>query len=322
MKRGLVIGKFLPIHKGHIALINFAAEHCDEVIVSMSFTDNDPIDPQIRFVWIKEIFRDNPIIKPHILKDDFDNETLHLPQRTRLWADVIRKIYPAIDCVFSSEPYGEPFAFHLDAKHFLFDSLRVSVPVSATLIRQQPMKHWNFIPEIVRPFFVKKICFYGPESTGKSVMAKRMAEIYETEFVPEVARELITTNDFGESDIIKIGVAQTERVVEKSQIANRLLFCDTDLITTQIYAQYYLNQVPKILSDLEKMITYHQYFLFDIDTEWVPDGLRDLGHKREAMYAIFRNELDKRKVPYTKVQGTYEERENIIRAEIDKLLMR
>jgi HTH-type transcriptional repressor of NAD biosynthesis genes len=34
MIRGLVIGKFMPVHNGHIALINFAASQCDELIVS------------------------------------------------------------------------------------------------------------------------------------------------------------------------------------------------------------------------------------------------------------------------------------------------
>lgn len=49
MKRALVIGKFMPIHNGHIALIEFAATQADEVIVSMSYTPNDPIDPDLRF---------------------------------------------------------------------------------------------------------------------------------------------------------------------------------------------------------------------------------------------------------------------------------
>jgi len=74
MKRGLVIGKFMPLHKGHIALIEFAAALCDELIVSMSYTDNDPIDPQLRLEWIKEQFKSRPDIKPFIIKDRFDDE--------------------------------------------------------------------------------------------------------------------------------------------------------------------------------------------------------------------------------------------------------
>ncbi|MCC6288802.1 MAG: adenylyltransferase/cytidyltransferase family protein [Chitinophagaceae bacterium] len=53
MKRGLVIGEFMPLHKGHITLIEFATAQCDELIISMSYTDADAIDPQLRFAWKK-----------------------------------------------------------------------------------------------------------------------------------------------------------------------------------------------------------------------------------------------------------------------------
>lgn len=167
---------------------------------------------------------------------------------------------------------------------------------------------------------VKKICFYGPESTGKSTMARRMAALYHTAFVPEVARELVTSNDFTVEDIIKIGTAQTQRVKEKEKTANKFLFCDSDLITTQIYSMYYLKEIPPILRDLEKDITYDQYFLFDIDVPWVADGLRDLGHNRKEMFEIFKNELKKRSITYTLVQGSWKEREEIIISRLKLLL--
>src|SRR6185503_8746598 len=94
---------------------------------------------------------------------------------------------------------------------------------------------------------IKLVCFYGPESTGKSFMAKKMAEKYKTEFVPEVARELITSNNFNREDIIIIGRAQTERIFQRARKATKILFCDTDLITTQIYSRQYLKVVPPVL---------------------------------------------------------------------------
>lgn len=169
---------------------------------------------------------------------------------------------------------------------------------------------------------VKLVCFYGPESTGKSFMAKKLAAKYKTEFVPEVAREFITTNDFNREDIIMIGRAQTERIFQKARIANNILFCDTDLITTQIYSRHYLKVVPPVLFELEKMVEYDLYFLFDIDVPWVHDGLRDIGEekKREEMYEIFKSELERRNIRYIKVQGDWEEREKTIVKEITKLM--
>lgn len=164
------------------------------------------------------------------------------------------------------------------------------------------------------------ICFYGPESTGKSSMAKDMAAFYNTEHVPEVSRELIDSNDFNREDIINIGRGQTERVFQKVKTANKILFCDTDLITTQIYSRHYLKVVPPILYQLEDMVSYDHYFLFDIDTPWVADGLRDLGDRRNEMFAIFKNELKHRQLKYTLVSGNWEARMRIVKEKIDVLL--
>jgi HTH-type transcriptional repressor of NAD biosynthesis genes len=166
---------------------------------------------------------------------------------------------------------------------------------------------------------VKLICFYGPESTGKSTMAKQMAAYYQTEFVPEVAREIVSSNDFSLNDIVRIAKAQNERVKEKMKTANRFLFCDTDLITTQIYCRHYLKTVPSILYEFEKEIKYDQYFLFDIDVPWVADGLRDLGTKRMEMFQTFEMELSNRKICYQLVTGTWGDREKAITKRLDML---
>jgi len=164
------------------------------------------------------------------------------------------------------------------------------------------------------------ICFYGPESTGKSTMAKRVAEHYHTEYVPEVAREMITSNDFTTDDIVRIGYVQLKRTEEKLTTANNILLCDTDCITTQIYSQYYLHTIPPVLFELEKQIQYNHYFLFDIDVPWVADGLRDLGEKRKEMFMTFKHELDKRNIRYTIVRGTWAERFTLIIAQLDNML--
>jgi HTH-type transcriptional repressor of NAD biosynthesis genes len=167
---------------------------------------------------------------------------------------------------------------------------------------------------------IKTVCFFGPESTGKSVMARRMAAHYSTEYVPEVARELIVSNDFLIADIIRIGKAQTQRVLEKMEIANKILFCDTDLITTQIYSRVYLNEIPPVLYELEKQISYDLYFLFDIDVPWIPDGLRDLGHRRAEMFKLFKDALETRGIPFTLLSGSWMEKEATVIKEVNALL--
>lgn len=147
-----------------------------------------------------------------------------------------------------------------------------------------------------------------------------MAEIYQTEFVAEVAQEFISSNDFTVEDIIRIGHAQTERILEKSKTSNKLLFCDTNLMTTQIYSLHYLNVIPPVLYELEKRIKFDLYFLFDIDVAWVADGLRDLGSRREEMYTLFKQELVRREVVYSNVRGDFDSRTRTIQAEVDRLV--
>lgn len=320
MKRGLVIGKFMPVHTGHIALIQFASSLCDELIVSMSYQEDDVIPGQLRFSWLEEIFKDNPKIKPALVKDDFNDESLAWPERTKVWAEFLKKRYGKIDVMVSSEEYGTFLDEHLGAIHVPFDPARKQIPVSATLIREKPFTYWEYIPAVVRPYFVKKICFYGPESTGKSVMAKQLAAYYHTEFVPEVAREIVSSNEFTVDEIIKIGYAQTERIIDKAKTANKILFCDTDLITTQIYCRHYLGIVPDVLYELEKKIIYDQYFLFDIDVPWVGDGMRDLGDNRQGMFEIFKHELEIRNISYLLVKGDYKERERFLISELNKIV--
>ena len=322
MTRGLIIGKFLPPHAGHLALLDFAATQCDEVIVSISDNKNDPIDAQLRLEWLKEIYRNKPVVKPVLLEDNFDNDQLPWPERTKIWADKMREVYPPFDLLFSSEEYGEPFAQQLQTKHISFDPDRKKFPVSGSQIRKAPFQYWDFIPDVVKPYFGKKVCFYGAESTGKSVMAKKMAEKYNTVFVPEVAREMITSNTFSREDIIAIGREQTARVFQKTRTANKILFCDTDVITTQVYSRYYLKVVPPVLYEFERMVQYDLYFLFETDTEWVSDGLRDQGSSeaRAHMHQLFKAELDRRGIHYITVRGNWEQREKIVRQAVDLIL--
>lgn len=310
--QGLVIGKFMPLHNGHIALIRFAAAHCKEVIVSMSYTDADPIDPSLRIGWIKETFAGENTIRPAMVPDNFDDSSLPFKDRMQLWVKEIRKLYPHIDVIISSEAYGPVVASLLGIAHISFDPERKQIPVSASLIRRSPYRYWQHLPPAVRPHYVKRVCLYGPESTGKSTLAKKLAAHFATEYVPEVAREIITSNEFTLDDIERIGYAQTSRVISKTRTANKILFCDTDVITTQIYSRHYLHAVPDILYSLEKEVRYHQYFLFDVDVPWVADGLRDLGERRKEMFDVFRNELVTRNIRYTLVTGNYAARETML----------
>lgn len=165
------------------------------------------------------------------------------------------------------------------------------------------------------PNGITKIVLFGPESTGKTTLAKALAAHYQTEWVPEYMRLYLQEkwNKSGHicttEDMLPIAKGQIELENEKARLAHRYLFCDTNLLQNWVYAQVYFKNFAN--PTLEKYVHQHSYQLYilcGIDIPWVKDDLRDKPHEREKMFAIFANELKKRKLPYITVHGSLEER--------------
>src|SRR5207244_7794100 len=138
-----------------------------------------------------------------------------------------------LDYVLASEDYGEKLAEVLGATFVPVDRARVAVPVSATEIRANPSATWPFLPRCVRPYFVRRVCVVGPESTGKSTLAARLAASLDTVHVPEYARALLEAHDgrLEALDIPKIARGQLASEDALARSANRVLVCAPDVLT-------------------------------------------------------------------------------------------
>src|SRR5262249_55082123 len=151
-----------------------------------------------------------------------------------LWRRALHARVPDVpDYVFASESYGARLAAVLGSKFIPVDPLRAQVPASGTVVREAPIEHWDLLPEAVRPYFVKRVCIFGPESTGKSMLAARLARHYRTVHVAEFARTLLDLNNGRcERDDIRL-IAKGQAAMEDAlaRQAYRVLFCDTDLLT-------------------------------------------------------------------------------------------
>src|SRR6186997_3062048 len=114
--RGLVIGKFLPPHRGHKYLIDTAVAEMDEVWVIVC--DKPEHDPRggLRASWIREI---HPTANVMVIDDRLDADD------SRVWAENCRQWLGFVpDAVFTSEDYGEAFAGYLGCRHVLVDKAR------------------------------------------------------------------------------------------------------------------------------------------------------------------------------------------------------
>lgn len=307
-RKGFVLGKFLPPHKGHQFLIDSALKYVEELAVLVCTIQKEPIPGILRFQWMKELY---PHLNVKHVTDEVPSYPHEHPDFQNIWTQLLqRETDPDTEVFFSSEDYGFEVAEWLNISHILIDKKRESIPISASIIRNDPFVSWDFIPNNVRSYFVKKIVLTGPESTGKTMMAKLLANHYKTLWIEEYGRDYFVTKGgkLHLNDIVEIAKGQIKLEDEGAKHANKLLFCDTDLIVTQIWSEIYFKECPKEVIELNANRTYDLYLLMDIDIPWEDDGTREFPHLRAWHFNRLKNELQKRNLPFIVISGDYEQR--------------
>lgn len=319
-RHALVFGKFMPLHRGHLALIDHALEAADRVTVLVCASDHEPIAGALRLAWVRETLADRPRCAVEYCDDDLPAAAASSREVSRVWARYLSRRFPSVDLVVTSEDYGAYVAEYWGIAHADYDPARARHPVSGTQVRENPAAWWDDLPPAVRAHYVKKVCVYGAESTGKTTLAEGLARRYQTVWVPEVARELLGDRHCVAADMMPIAEAHARAIDERARMANRILFVDTDLITTRIYARHYFDMTLAVPPWIEAANTYDCYLLLDIDVPWVPDPQRDLGHERERFNDWFTRELVERQLPFVCIKGTWEERFAAACRAVDRLL--
>ena len=161
---------------------------------------------------------------------------------------------------------------------------------------------------------LRRVCVTGPESTGKTTLAQRLADYAHTDWVPEASR-VYAERKGGELDASDVAPIAREHIrladagAERARAEGRtLLILATDLLSTVVYARHYYRMVPPWIERVERARRAELYLLCDVDVPWIPDGIRDRPENRDAMYALFREALVRRKSRYVVVRGEWEER--------------
>jgi NadR type nicotinamide-nucleotide adenylyltransferase len=317
------MGKFYPPHNGHLHLIDTARAQSERVTVLLGERPGELIPGALREQWLREMRPDVDIVR---VVDETPTDLEH-PDYWDIWLDSIRRSTPAeVDAVFSSEAYGNVIGGRLGIADVSVDPARAAVPVSGTAVRGDPYAEWEHLPSPVRAHFARRVALLGPESTGKSTLSRLLARHYETACVAEYGREYTDHCDmgaFGLDDIRKIGQGQVEREDRAAREANRVLICDTELITTAIWSEiYFEGAVPVWVEAESRRRRYDLYLLLDVDIPWVDDGTRTFSHLRQWHFDRIRRELEERRLPYVVISGGFETRFRAATAAVDALLER
>lgn len=178
-----------------------------------------------------------------------------------------------------------------------------------------------------KPADVVRVVLFGPESTGKTTLARRLARHYNTVWVKEYARDYLQDKWNNErktceqKDLIPIAIGQMALENDLAPKADKLLICDTDLLETAVYSlTYYGGFVNPILEEAARRNQYDLYLLTYIDVPWEADDLRDRPHLRQEMFDAFHQALIDYNRPYILLKGDKKTRYQTAVAAIDKLL--
>ena len=157
-----------------------------------------------------------------------------------------------------------------------------------------------------QPDKVKRIAIVGPECTGKSTLSSALAKHFNTQWVPEYAREFLNKlgRPYTQEDLFIIAKGQLKEEELLEPKANKFLFCDTNLLVIKIWSDFKFGKTPKKILELWQPNKYSLHLLTAIDVPWEFDPLREHPHKREELYKIYKDELVKSKIPFIEVGGS------------------
>ena len=318
-------GSFDPLHIGHLHDIIRAASMCEELYVMISWCEGrESISKEMRYRWIYNNVKHLPNVKIILIEDkavskEEYNTDYYWEKGAR---DIKETIGKPIDAVFCGSDYLGTGRFESlyepESKVIYFD--RKEVPISSTELRFDVYKNWQYIPPICRPYYVKKVLVVGGESTGKSTLVQNLAIAYNTNFVREIGRdtcEIAGGEDFtNEHDLFENLLRQKTEEISACYNSNRILFVDTDAITTKFYANFLLNDKEKIdkcnhLADSISAINDFDLVLFlEPTVKFVQDGTRNetIESDRIKYSEQIKSLLDKAGIKYHCIDGDYLER--------------
>jgi HTH-type transcriptional regulator, transcriptional repressor of NAD biosynthesis genes len=339
-KNGIVIGKFAPLTRGHINLINLAACQCEHLKVIISYDqrwvdkqnnrDRKRLGLKNRKKWLMYTYNEIKHISVHVIDETSIPEYPHGRQE---FAELIRPFIDENCAIFSGEPDELAYIkqYIPEITPVVVDSQRTRVPISANMVRENIYKYWDYIPSIVRKDYTISVCLIGQESTGKSTLAMMLGKLFNTSWTEEYGRTYSERVLFGDEslyesyDYAKIAYRNKELEEEALKHANKIVFIDTNAFITEYYHRLYEGYSNPIVSAIAHNENYDYVIYLAPTVKWVDDGLRVNSDRSKttplfnSLLAEYPNQLPEGRTLYIDAQS-YLERFNQAAQFADKIL--
>lgn len=329
-KVGLYGGCFNPMHLGHVDCMIQAANQCDELYVILSVsTKRQEIDMRIRYRWIYQLTEHIGNVKILILEDKCKKKEDYTPEIAKADCDYIRsEIGKPIDVVFCGNDYGEDSFWGVcypESKLIII----LRNEMSSSELRKNPYEHWDWIPQIVRPYFVKKVLLVGGESVGKSTLTINLANRFNTNYIDEAGRDISMRSGDDrlmlQQDYTEILLNHKLNEIEAIKHSNKVLFVDTDALITRFYLEFLDKETSEkntALADAIDAINSYDLILFlEPDVKFVQDGGRseEIHHNRVKYSEQIKDVLKAHNKNFICISGDYQNRYLEAVKEVEKL---
>ena len=294
---GVVLGKFMPLHAGHVRLLRAAANGCDRLVVLVGDRPGDTIPAAARVSWAREALAEAPACRATV---EVMAVTDDLPEAPEPWAgrtlDVLRP-FGVPDVVFTCEDYGKPWCELMSARAgrpIRHVRLNKDVPTSGTALRGtlDERASWEFLSGPARAGLCKRVAVVGCESSGTTTLAQALAKHFGTASVPEYGRfywegrEHAAAEDaWTEDEFVRIAQAQQALEDSLAPRATRVLVCDTEAGCTALWHQRFRDGARSAAVEaVAELRDYDLYIVTAPDFDFVQDGTRVEGGHRTAMH--------------------------------------
>lgn len=278
---GIVFGSFAPLHQGHLDLIMRAKKENDGgAIVIVCGYDGDKGEPMMphsrRYRYVREFFADDDLVAVYGINDTEIGAPMYpngwpcwLEEFERIWVNACEDCRVILNSEGNLENVGPERVWYVgDHEYFLDLTQRnekailvdrvADNPICATMIRQNPIKHWDKITFPFKRLFSHNILICGTASEGKSTLTADLGKYFNAPYSHEYARDYMKEScvadwELDGADFMAFldGQYRLNRSLINSPGSNGIFFADSDSMVTRMYAEYYAKDGSCGLSEKE-----------------------------------------------------------------------
>lgn len=325
MKVGITFGGYCPMHTGHLDLIMRAKKENDLCYVIVCGYENEPRADEIgltlkrRYSLVKQMFKDDEQVKVFMVNDtELGIDESMSESNWNIWLrcveEQVEKFEETIeDKLTGTTRYtwyvGEQSYVnslnarkydehkYVDSEFYIIDEVvyveRSINPISATAIRENPVKYWNKIAWPFRQYFSTNILITGTASEGKSTLTRDIATYFGLPYSEEYGRTYMEyygkdDTDLTVTDFQQFLIEQRRDTQKKIESAGNpgVVISDTDNLVTLMYAKAYVDDpaidmteedyktLETLAKNIKRGIQWDKIFLLPPKNTFVDDGCR------------------------------------------------